>query len=43
VDDGGAQARSWGALAAGLGGLVLGGAAFVRSRTTNGSSSASEK
>ncbi|WP_223987031.1 YcnI family protein [Arthrobacter sp. NicSoilB8] len=37
VDDGGAQARSWGALAAGLGGLALGGAAFVRGRAKNSS------
>ncbi|MGY3318528.1 uncharacterized protein YcnI [Arthrobacter sp. TE12231] len=43
VDDGGAQARSWGAMAAGLGGLVLGGAAFIRSRTKNGSSSVTQK
>ena len=36
-DDGGAQARSWGALAAGLGGLALGGAAFIRGRVKHGS------
>ncbi|MDQ0770663.1 uncharacterized protein YcnI [Pseudarthrobacter defluvii] len=33
VTDSGADARSWAGLAAGLGGLVLGGAALVRSRT----------
>ena len=41
-DDGGAQARSWGALAAGLGGLALGGAAFVRGRAKNGNAAARE-
>ena len=40
VDDGGAGARSWAGLAAGLGGLVLGGAAFLRSRAKNGSGTA---
>jgi uncharacterized protein YcnI len=41
-DDGGAQARSWAALAAGLGGLALGGAAFVRGRAKNGNAAARE-
>nr|WP_306864983.1 YcnI family protein [Arthrobacter bambusae] len=37
VTDDGSQARSWAGLLAGAAGLVLGGAAFFRSRTTKGS------
>ena len=34
MSDDGAQARSWAGLAAGVGGLALGGLALVRSRGT---------